>query len=128
MIEVKQGEHRIRITRDAQTLASAPAAEPMALAAVTDAPSVLPGPEPVPVPAGETLRAPIVGTAYLASHSGGMTFARVGERVSVGDTLLVIEAMKVRNPVVARRAGTIVEVLVDDGWPVEYDQPLIIIA
>ena len=69
----------------------------------------------------------MVGTAYLSAEPGARAFVSVGEPVSEGDTLLIVEAMKVMNPITATRGGTVREVLVANGEPVEYDQPLVIV-
>ena len=69
----------------------------------------------------------MVGTVYLAGEPGAKPFVLPGDKVSVGDTLLIVEAMKVMNPITAPRAGTVIQVLVVDGQPVEYDQPLVIL-
>jgi acetyl-CoA carboxylase biotin carboxyl carrier protein len=73
------------------------------------------------------VRSPMVGTAYLAPEPGAKPFAAVGQQVGAGDTLLIIEAMKVMNPITAPRAGTVKAVLIDNGAPVEFDQPLVIV-
>ena len=69
----------------------------------------------------------MVGTAYLSAEPGAKPFAAVGQKVSAGDTLLIVEAMKVMNPIVAPAAGTVKQVLVENGQPVEFDQPLIVV-
>jgi acetyl-CoA carboxylase biotin carboxyl carrier protein len=70
---------------------------------------------------------PMVGTAYLASEPGAKPFVEVGSKVKVGDTLLIIEAMKTMNQIPSTRAGTVTQILVEDGQPVEYGEPLVII-
>ena len=70
----------------------------------------------------------MVGTAYLAAEPGAKPFAAVGQTVAAGDTLLIIEAMKVMNPIVAPAAGTVTQVLIENGQPVEFDQPLIVVS
>jgi acetyl-CoA carboxylase biotin carboxyl carrier protein len=84
-------------------------------------------PEPAAVDAN-ALKSPMVGTAYLTPEPGADPFVAVGKQVKPGDTLLIIEAMKVMNPITADRAGTIKAILVDNGQPVEYDQPLVVIS
>ncbi|EQB03429.1 hypothetical protein L485_06260, partial [Sphingobium baderi LL03] len=79
------------------------------------------------LPSGTTVRSPIVGTAYLAAEPGAPAFAAVGSTVKQGDTVLIVEAMKVMNAITAPTSGTVKAVLVDNGQPVEYDQPLIVI-
>jgi acetyl-CoA carboxylase biotin carboxyl carrier protein len=70
----------------------------------------------------------MVGTAYLASEPGTPPFVSVGDSVKPGDTLLIVEAMKVMNPITASKAGTVKAVLVENAQPVEYDQPLVVVA
>ncbi|EQB32801.1 acetyl-CoA carboxylase biotin carboxyl carrier protein, partial [Sphingobium ummariense] len=79
------------------------------------------------LPAGTLVRSPIVGTAYLAAEPGAAPFIRVGATVKPGDTLVIVEAMKVMNAISATTGGTVKAVLVDNGQPVEYDQPLVVI-
>ncbi|HZF94808.1 MAG TPA: biotin/lipoyl-containing protein, partial [Allosphingosinicella sp.] len=74
-----------------------------------------------------TVKSPMVGTVYLAGEPGARPFVAPGTPVKEGETLVIIEAMKVMNPIVAPRAGTVVQLLVQDGQPVEYDQPLVIV-
>src|SRR5690606_21386508 len=71
------------------------------------------------------VKSPMVGTAYLAAEPGAEPFVAVGTRVNAGDTLLIVEAMKVMNPIIAPRPGTVSQILVQDAQPVEYDQPLL---
>ncbi|EQB10537.1 acetyl-CoA carboxylase biotin carboxyl carrier protein, partial [Sphingobium lactosutens] len=78
-------------------------------------------------PPGTLVKSPIVGTAYLSAEPGAAPFARVGSQVQAGDTVLIVEAMKVMNAIAAPVSGTVKTVLVDNGQPVEYDQPLIVI-
>ncbi|MFY9351497.1 MAG: biotin/lipoyl-containing protein, partial [Sphingobium sp.] len=78
-------------------------------------------------PSGNVVKSPIVGTAYLSAEPGAAPFARVGAQVAAGETLLIVEAMKVMNAIPAPVAGTVRAILVDNGQPVEYDQPLIVI-
>ncbi len=125
-IEVQDGERRIRVARKAaQIVASAPAA-PVAAAASPSAPVAI----GVDAPAGDTanaLKSPMVGTVYLYPEPGAKPFINVGDTVSEGQTLLIIEAMKVMNPIAAPRAGKVSRICIDNGQPVEYDQPLVVI-
>ena len=73
------------------------------------------------------VKSPMVGTTYLAPEPGAAPFVSVGANVKIGDALLIIEAMKVMNPITAERAGKVTAILVEDGQPVEFDQPLVII-
>ncbi len=132
-IEVEDGDRRIRVARKAASVQQAaatyhappPPAAP-APSAATAAPAASP-PEVDPVDHPGSVKSPMVGTVYLAAEPGAKPFAAVGGQVAAGDTLLIVEAMKVMNPIVSPRAGTIKAVLVDNGQPVEFDQPLVIV-
>jgi acetyl-CoA carboxylase biotin carboxyl carrier protein len=129
-IEVERGELRIRITKSLP-LAAAPMtiAPPMTAAAPALVATATPGAPAQPaLPAGDVVKSPMVGTVYLQPQPGAAPFARVGDRVDVGQTVLLIEAMKTMNPIAAPRAGLIVELLVSDGQPVEYGEPLVVIG
>ncbi|HEX2581756.1 MAG TPA: acetyl-CoA carboxylase biotin carboxyl carrier protein [Dongiaceae bacterium] len=91
---------------------------------VANAPTPLPS---SPVPSVGQLTSPMVGTAYLASEPGQAPFVKVGDRVAKGQTVLIIEAMKVMNPIAAPQAGTISAILISDGQPVEFGEPLVVI-
>lgn len=129
-IEVEDGERRVRVAR-AVTMAAPvthfappPAAAP-APAASAPAPLLA---EPAAPPAqANAIKSPMVGTVYLSPEPGAAPFVAPGQKVAAGDTLLIIEAMKVMNPIAAPRAGTVSAVLVDNGRPVEFDQPLVVI-
>ena len=91
---------------------------------------------PAPAPASETsapdmagaLKSPMVGTAYLAPEPGAPDFVKVGDSVKEGDTLVIVEAMKVMNPIAADKSGTVKAILIENAQPVEFDQPLVIIG
>lgn len=83
--------------------------------------------EPKHVASGHIVRSPMVGTAYLASEPEAPPFVKVGDRVTAGQTLLIIEAMKVMNPIKATHSGLVKEVMVKDAMPVEFDEPLLVI-
>jgi len=135
-IEVKDGERVIRVVRAAATVT-------MTAAAPSYAPAPPPGGWPAPPPAAAapatapgnddvrnhpgTVKSPIVGTAYLTPEPGAPAFINEGATVKQGDTLLIIEAMKVMNPITAPRAGVVKAILVNSEQPVEYDQPLVVI-
>lgn len=132
-IEIREGEGSVRITREAKgpSFAQAPA----------------PAPSPAPAapaygearsPAAETgaaadlgnkhsLRAPMVGTVYLSPSPGAKAYIEIGQKVNIGDTLCLIEAMKMFNQIEADKAGTITAILVENGTPVEFNQPLCVI-
>lgn len=137
-IEVKDGERTIRVARTAATVtmaAGAPAYAPAPPAGGWPAPPpAAAAPAAAPAAAGDDLKnhpglvkSPIVGTAYLTPEPGAPPFISEGAAVKPGDTLLIIEAMKVMNPITATRAGVVKAVLVNSEQPVEYDQPLVII-
>ncbi len=77
---------------------------------------------------GESVRSPMVGTAFLSSEPGAAPFVKPGDSVKAGDTLLIVEAMKVMNPITAPRGGVVKQLLVENGQPVEFDQPLVLLA
>ncbi|MFN3475763.1 MAG: acetyl-CoA carboxylase biotin carboxyl carrier protein [Blastomonas sp.] len=128
-IEVEDGDRKIRVAR---TISAAP------VASVAVAPAPAPAASPSPAPAAATaepaapstanaVKSPMVGTTYLAPEPGAAPFISVGASVKIGDPLLIIEAMKVMNPITAERAGKVTAILVEDGQPVEFDQPLVVI-
>ncbi|QOT71439.1 MULTISPECIES: acetyl-CoA carboxylase biotin carboxyl carrier protein [Sphingobium] len=129
-IEVEDGDRKIRVARKVGGGAVTYAPPPVAAAPVaTAAPAAAPAPAEAATPAvaANAIRSPIVGTAYLAAEPGAAPYAAVGSTVKAGDTVLIVEAMKVMNAITAPHAGTVKAVLVDNGQPVEYDQPLIVI-
>ena len=127
-IEIHEGEESVRISRHpppgsmampmpmpmAMPAPAAPAAEP----AADDAP---------PLPEGDPVLSPMVGTFYRSASPGTKPFAEEGQTVAIGDTLCIVEAMKMLNQIESDRAGTIVAILVENGQPVEFDQPLFLI-
>lgn len=126
-IEIERAGLRLRVARNISVaatmpVAAAPAAVPMAASAAAPAPAAVdlskhPG----------AVISPMVGTAYWAPEPGAKPFIDVGTKVSVGQTLLIIEAMKTMNQIPSPRAGTVTQILVEDGQPVEYGEPLVII-
>jgi acetyl-CoA carboxylase biotin carboxyl carrier protein len=125
-IEVQEGEKRVRVSRAAQASAAAPVvAAAAAPASAQSAPTSAPAPE---APAANALKSPMVGTVYLAPEPGADDFVKVGDAVKAGDTVLIVEAMKVMNPITAPTAGTVKQILVESGQPIEFDQPLMVIA
>ncbi len=124
-IEIEHNGARIRVARQAGATvmhASAPAAAPVAAAAHAEAPAASKGPHPGSVPS------PMVGTVYVAPEPGKPPFVKVGDTVKEGDTLLIVEAIKTMNPILAPRAGKILEVCVTDAQPIEFGQTLLVIA
>jgi acetyl-CoA carboxylase biotin carboxyl carrier protein len=126
-IEVADGDRRIKVRRGfAPAVGVAPAAAPSP-AAAAEAKSQAAA-APAEEPAGETVRSPMVGTAFLSPEPGSDPFIAVGKPVKAGDTLLIIEAMKVMNPITAPSGGVIKKIMVADAQPVEFDQPMVIIG
>jgi len=131
-IEIEKGDLKIRVAREILAAAApvhyaaAPAmAGPMTMPSDPAAP---PAATPAPAaPQGEQVKSPMVGTVYHQAQPGAEPFARAGSRVSAGQTLLIIEAMKTMNPIPAPRDGVVLEVLVGDGQPVEFGEPLVIL-
>ena len=132
-IEIKEGEESVRISRlptsmpAAQVYHAAPVAAP-APAPVAPASAAAPVPAAPARPEGHAVNSPMVGTFYASPAPDAPPFVKVGQSVSVGDTLCIIEAMKIMNPIEADRAGTLVAVLAENGHPVEFEQPLFIIG
>ena len=129
-IEVEDGDRKIKVRRDAPTASSrqpAPAPAPAAAAAAAAAEQPRP-PCRRKMSGGETVKSPMVGTAFMSPEPGAKPFIAVGEAVKAGDTLLIVEAMKVMNPITAPAGGTVKKIMVADGQPVEFDQPLVVSA
>ena len=123
-ITVEDGERKIKVSRTMTAVVAAPA---YASAPVVSAAPIASAPAAEPAVAANALKSPMVGTAYLTPEPDAPPFAAVGDKVSVGDTLLIIEAMKVMNPIIAVNGGTVTAVLVESGQPVEFGQPLMVI-
>jgi len=127
-IEIVEGEESVHLVRGGavQTAAAlAPAPVTAAVPAVVAEPAVVEDEDQIPE--GEAVLAPMVGTFYAASSPEAQPFVSLGQSVGVGDTLCIIEAMKMFNQIEADIAGTVVAILVETGQPVEYDQPLFVI-
>ena len=122
-IEIERAGLRLRVARNVSIAAAMPASFQQATSA----------PAPAPVAATDIAKhpgvvpSPMVGTAYWASEPGAKPFIEIGTKVSVGQTLLIIEAMKTMNQIPAPRAGTVIQILFEDGQPVEFGEPLVII-
>ncbi|KUJ82755.1 acetyl-CoA carboxylase biotin carboxyl carrier protein subunit [Microbulbifer flavimaris] len=138
-LEIKEGEESVRISRGvsgaaqaAAPVAPAPVAAPAPAAPAPAAPApAAPIAEPeesVPALSGHAIKSPMVGTYYAASSPGAEPFVKVGQQVKVGDVVCIVEAMKMMNQIEADKAGTIESILVEDGQPVEFDQPLVTIV
>jgi acetyl-CoA carboxylase biotin carboxyl carrier protein len=130
-IEIKEGEESVRISRHGAMGAPMYAPQHMMM------PAVAPAPAPAAVPvaeatkpeeiSGHVVRSPMVGTFYRSPSPGAKSFVEEGQSVKVGDTLCIIEAMKLLNQIEADKAGTIKAILIENGQPVEYNQPLFVI-
>jgi len=128
-IEVEDGDRKIRVSRGVAAVAQAAPAVALAAPAATPAPAAPAAEAAAPAPdTANAIRSPMVGTCYLSAEPGSDPFIKVGDKVKAGDTLLIVEAMKVMNPITARAAGTVQQILVENAQPVEYDQPLVVIA
>jgi acetyl-CoA carboxylase biotin carboxyl carrier protein len=124
-IEVGEGDSVLRVSRAASAAAAAPVMPaPSPVATASDAPS--PGGDVSAVHPG-AVTSPMVGTAYVAPEPGAVPFINVGDQVSDGQTLFIVEAMKTMNPIPAPRSGKVVQILVTDGSPVEYGEVLVIL-
>ena len=137
-IEIKEGEESVRLARAPR--AGAPMAAPMHAAAY-EAPRAMPMQSPVDgptggsgdgggpaLPDGEVIRAPMVGTFYASASPDKPPFVTEGQQVKAGDTLGIIEAMKMFNPIEAEISGTVLKVIAENGQPVEFDEPLFVIG
>lgn len=123
-IEVEDDDRKIRVARTLQAASVAVAAPAPAAAA---APVAAPAAPAAPADHAGALKSPMVGTVYLAASPEAAPFVSVGDTVKEGDTVVIIEAMKVMNPITATKGGKVTQVLVANGQPVEYDQPLVVI-
>ncbi|HET8709907.1 MAG TPA: acetyl-CoA carboxylase biotin carboxyl carrier protein [Spongiibacteraceae bacterium] len=135
-IEIKEGEESVRISRNRASahpqyfsappmMAAAPAP---AQAPVATAPTAAPTESKAPTANGHTVKSPMVGTFYRAPSPSSPPFVEVGKHVKVGDVICIVEAMKMLNQIEADKAGIVEAILVEDGQPVEFDQPLITIV
>ena len=130
-LEVTEGEEKVRIAKHAASHAAPPAAYVAQVPAAAPAPVAAPAAAATPdsgAPDGHVVKSPMVGTFYRSSAPGAKSFVEVGQSVSSGDTLCLIEAMKLMNEIEADASGTIKAILVENGQPVEYGQPLFVIG
>jgi acetyl-CoA carboxylase biotin carboxyl carrier protein len=130
-LEIKEGEESVRISRSGPGLPVgapqmyAPTPAPIVQAAPIAAPVAEPE---APATLGHVIASPMVGTFYAAASPGSPPFVTIGQNVKIGDVICIVEAMKMMNQIEADKAGTIEAILVEDGQPVEFDQPLVTIV
>jgi acetyl-CoA carboxylase biotin carboxyl carrier protein len=122
-IEFEREGQRVRVARQGHVLSAPPPPRP-----VVEAPVPIPETAPLdPAKHPGVVTSPMVGTAYTAAEPGARPFVEVGSRVAAGDTLLIVEAMKTMNQIPAPRGGTVIQILITDGQPVEFGEPLMIL-
>lgn len=132
-LEITEAEGKVRIVKSAPVVAAAPVVTvaapvlPAGPAAVAVAEPAAAAPAAAPAVTGHIVKSPMVGTFYRASSPGAASFVEVGSQVKEGDALCIVEAMKILNEIEADKSGTITQVLVENGQPVEYGQPLFVI-
>jgi acetyl-CoA carboxylase biotin carboxyl carrier protein len=129
-IEIHEGEESVRISR-ASSVAAVPQAIPPSVAVATQAAPIAAaseGPTASKEPEGHIIRSPMVGTFYRAPSPGAKPFVTEGQSVSTGETLCIIEAMKILNQIETDKSGKVLEILVENGQPVEYNEPLFVIG
>ncbi len=130
-LEIKEGEESVRISR-ATTAVVTTVAAPAPVAAAAAAPAAAAEPAPAaseePEISGHAVKSPMVGTFYRSPSPEASPFVEVGQKVNVGDVVCIVEAMKMMNQIEADKAGTVSSILIDDGQPVEFDQPMIVIS
>lgn len=132
-IEIKEGEESVRISRNrggAVPMQHYMPAPPPVAAAPAPAAAAAPAPAPAAsnVPAGHQVKSPMVGTFYRSAAPGAKPFAEVGQSIKAGETLCIVEAMKMMNQIEADKTGTITAILAENAEPVEFDQPLFVIS
>ncbi len=126
-IEVEQDDLRIRVSRQGTPMQPAQFSAPAPVAAPAPAPAVAAAAEPSALISAASVTSPMVGTAYLAPSPNADPYVKIGDKVREGDTVLIVEAMKTMNQIAAPRSGTVTAILVEDGQPVEYGEPLLAI-
>jgi acetyl-CoA carboxylase biotin carboxyl carrier protein len=130
-LEITEGEEKVRISRSGpahSVAAPAPSAAPLAAPPLAAGTAGVPATEAAPTPEGHTMKSPMVGTFYRSSAPGAKPFVEIGQSVAEGDVVCIIEAMKLLNEIESDHAGTIQAILVENGQPVEYGQPLFVIG
>jgi acetyl-CoA carboxylase biotin carboxyl carrier protein len=129
-IEVEHGDRKIRVARKAAAAAPmhyAPPPAPVAAPAPAAPAAAAPAETAPAATSANAVKSPMVGTVYLSPEPSAASFVSIGQNVKAGDTLLIVEAMKVMNPILAPAAGTVKAILVESGQPVEFDQPLVVV-
>ena len=130
-LEIQEGEERVRISRAVAhghpMMMMAPHGVVAPVAAPAGPHAGAAAPEPAPEPSGHVVKSPMVGTFYRAASPGAKAFVEIGDAVQSGDTLCIVEAMKLMNEIEADAAGTVKEILVENGQPVEFGQPLFVL-
>lgn len=135
-LEVTEGESKVRIVKSSNAPANhmmvaapGPQFHPAPAPAAAPASTIVAAPiPPAPEPAGHVIKSPMVGTFYRSASPGGPAFVEIGSSVKVGDTLCIIEAMKLLNEIDADMSGVITQILVENGQPVEFGQPLFVVS
>ena len=133
-LEISEGEESVRISRSGAVApvapiqyAAAPVAAPVPAPEAAPAESTAAPAESPATPAGHQVLSPMVGTFYRSPSPDAKSFVEIGQSVNVGDTLCIVEAMKMMNQIEADKSGVVTAILVEDGHPVEFDQPLVVI-
>jgi acetyl-CoA carboxylase biotin carboxyl carrier protein len=132
-LEITEAEGKVRIVKGGGALAqamAAPAQMPVSAPAVVTAPAVAaaaPAPAAAEVPTGHIVKSPMVGTFYRSSSPGAKPFVEIGSQVKEGETICIVEAMKILNEIETDKSGTITRILIENGQAVEYGQPLFVI-
>jgi acetyl-CoA carboxylase biotin carboxyl carrier protein len=127
-IEIKEGEESVRISRGSSVVAAPVAAPVVAPAPVAAAPAAAEAAPEAPQTTGHVVKSPMVGTFYRSPSPSSPVFIEVGQTVKAGDVICIVEAMKMMNQIEADKAGVVEAILVEDGQPVEFDQPLVTIV
>lgn len=131
-LEINDAEEKVRIVKNGsgtgQHVYAMPMGMPAQMMAAAPGTAAVSAPEEPEIPEGEVINAPMVGTFYRAASPGSEPFVQIGSVVKAGDTLCIIEAMKLLNEIETDRAGTVIAILVENGEPVEYGEPLFVIG
>ena len=127
-LEIKEGEESVRISRNSPTEVAVPQAAAPVPAPAAPAASPADAEPAAPEVSGHTIKSPMVGTFYRSPAPDAPAFVEVGQTVNAGDVICIVEAMKMMNQIEADKSGTVSAILVEDGEPVEFDQPMITIA